>query len=152
MRARSSSSVQEETCLTSGSGCYFIMIDNPLTLYYAEVVWSSSAERLHNIYRFIEKPAKASYQYSLDRSTRAYVSRSSITTLQLKHTKHSGWYLCSPATWKCKRREADFLPVPSIRQRGKTPTGGCRLPQLWVTSNTPRCPLPPRPHLLSIPP
>lgn len=98
------------------------------------------------------KPARASYQYSLDRSTRAYVSRSSITTLQLKHTKHSGWYLCSPATWTPKHRQADPL-VPSTGQRGKIPTGGCRSPLLCFTqSHAPLSPptvLQPR-HLLFI--
>lgn len=44
--------------------------------------------------------ATSTYQYSLERSTSAYVSPSPMKARQLRQLKHSGWYFCSPATYR----------------------------------------------------
>jgi len=47
----------------------------------------------------IETASVSTYQYRLDRSTRTYMSPSPMKARQETHRKHSGWYLCSPATY-----------------------------------------------------
>lgn len=56
---------------------------------------------------------------------------SSITTLQLRHTKHSGWYLCSPATWNHKQQKKGLIFKVFARleaERSNTPTAKLRSP------------------------
>lgn len=56
---------------------------------------------------------------------------SSITTLQLRHTKHSGWYLCSPATWNHKQQKKGLIFKVFARleaEGSNTPTAKLRSP------------------------